>query len=64
LVDVHVACSRCHTPATVAALTPSRSFCLACHDPKVNHYQAKECTACHLQATPEDYRARLTSSRR
>ena len=64
LVDVHLACSRCHTPATVAALTPSRSFCLACHDPKVNHYQAKECTACHLQATPEDYRARLTSSRR
>jgi hypothetical protein len=64
LVDVHLACSRCHAPATVAALTPSRSFCLACHDPKVNHYQPKECTACHLQATPEGYRARLMSSRR
>jgi hypothetical protein len=65
-VDAHRACNRCHAAATVAALTPSRSFCLACHDPEVNHYAPKECTVCHLQATPEGYRARLTgaSSRR
>ncbi len=61
-VDAHLACNRCHASATVAALTPSRSFCLACHDPKVNHYAPKECTLCHLQATPEGYRARLTGA--
>ena len=61
-VDAHLACNQCHTSATVAALTPSRSFCLACHDPKVNHYEPKECTVCHLQATPEGYRARLTGA--
>jgi hypothetical protein len=58
-VDAHRACNQCHASATVAALTPSRSFCLACHDPKVNHYEPKECTVCHLQATPKGYRARL-----
>jgi hypothetical protein len=66
-VDPHIACSRCHDPATIAALTPSRSFCLACHDPqKVDHYAPKQCTVCHLQASPEDYRPRLAraSSRR
>jgi hypothetical protein len=62
LVDLHLACNRCHPSATVAALTPSRSFCLACHDPKVNHYPPKECTVCHLQSTPTGYRGRLTGS--
>ena len=62
LVDPHLACNLCHASTTVAALTPSRSFCLACHDPKVNHYAPKECTVCHLQATPEGYRARLTGA--
>jgi len=62
-VDAHLACNRCHASATVAALTPSRSFCLACHDPEVNHYEPKECTLCHLQATPEGYRPRLTDAR-
>ena len=61
-VEAHLACSRCHPSATVAALTPSRSFCLACHDPKVDHYSPKECTVCHLQTTPEGYRARLTGA--
>jgi hypothetical protein len=61
-VDAHLACDRCHTSATVAALTPTRSFCLACHDSEVDHYPPKECTVCHLQATPEGYRARLTGA--
>jgi hypothetical protein len=61
-VDVHLACSRCHASATVSALTPTRSFCLACHDPQVDHYAPKECTVCHLQSTPEAYRSRLTAA--
>jgi hypothetical protein len=41
-------------------LEPTRSFCLACHSSEADHYQQKECTICHLQATPGEYRARLT----
>ena len=59
-VDAHRACNECHTAATVAALEPTRSFCLACHSSQADHYQPKECTVCHLQATPGEYRARLT----
>ena len=59
-VDAHRACSECHTAATVAALEPTRSFCLACHSSQADHYQPKECTVCHLQASPDEYRARLT----
>jgi hypothetical protein len=59
-VDAHQACDACHTAATVAALQPSRSFCLTCHEAKVDHYGPKECTACHLQSSPEEYRAHLT----
>jgi len=44
-------------------LTPTRSFCLTCHDAEVDHYAPKECTVCHLQATPEGYRTRLTGAR-
>jgi Class III cytochrome C family len=58
-VDAHRACDECHTAATVAALQPTRSFCLACHSSETDHYQQKECTLCHLQAAPGDYRARL-----
>lgn len=61
-VDAHRACNQCHVSTTVAALTPSRSFCLACHDPEVDHYKPKECTVCHLQATPEGYRPRLSAA--
>jgi hypothetical protein len=59
-VDAHRACDQCHTGATVAALEPTRSFCLACHSSETDHYQQKECTVCHLQAAPGEYRARLT----
>jgi hypothetical protein len=59
-VDAHRACNDCHTSATVAALEPTRSFCLACHSTQVDHYQPRECTVCHLQATPGEYRPRLT----
>jgi len=58
-VQAHVACDRCHSTAAIAPLTPTRSFCLVCHDPRVDHYRERECVACHLQASPADYRARL-----
>ena len=59
-VDAHRACGECHTATTVAALEPTRSFCLACHPTENDHYEQKECSVCHLQATPGEYRARLT----
>ena len=58
-VQAHLACDRCHSTAAIAPLTPTRSFCLACHDPSVDHHPERECVACHLQTTPEDYRPRL-----
>jgi hypothetical protein len=59
-VDAHQTCDQCHTAATVAALEPARSFCLACHPREADHYAPKECSVCHLQATPGEYKARLT----
>jgi hypothetical protein len=61
-IDAHRACDECHTERTVAALTPTRSFCLACHGTETDHYAEKECALCHLQASPEAYRSRLTSA--
>jgi len=58
-VRAHTACNACHPTAAIAPLTPTRTFCLACHDPSVNHYPDRECATCHLQASPEEYRARL-----
>lgn len=62
-VDAHRACDQCHTATTVGALEPSRSFCLACHPTEVDHYEQRECSTCHLQAEPEEYRSRLTRAR-
>jgi hypothetical protein len=59
-MDAHRACDQCHASATVAMLEPTRSFCLACHADESDHYEQKECSVCHLQATPEQYRPRLT----
>lgn len=56
---IHKACDACHATAKVASLTPTRSFCLACHDETVDHNPDRECSVCHLQARPEDYRPRL-----
>lgn len=61
-VDAHQACNQCHTERIVAGLQPTRSFCLACHGEETDHYAGKECTVCHLQASPEAYRPRLTST--
>jgi len=56
-VDAHSGCDGCHEPATVAALTPTRSFCLTCHT--VDHYAKRECTECHFLESPEAYRRHL-----
>jgi len=58
-VRAHVACNACHATAVIASLVPTRSFCLACHGPAVDHYTNRQCVTCHLQSTPEAYRARL-----
>lgn len=55
-VDAHAACDACHTPAIVAHLVPDRELCLACHPDQRDHYADRECTPCHLQASPEAFR--------
>lgn len=57
--DAHRRCNDCHTAAAVAALEPTRSFCLACHSRETDHYRQEECSVCHLQASPDEYRDRL-----
>ena len=65
LEAAHQRCDACHTPTTVARLTPTRSFCATCHVPKAtNHYDQKECTTCHFLAEPDAYRSKLTTSPR
>jgi nitrate/TMAO reductase-like tetraheme cytochrome c subunit len=57
----HQRCDACHTAATVARLTPSRTFCSTCHAAKAaDHYEQKECSSCHFLADPAAYRAKLT----
>jgi hypothetical protein len=60
---VHLACDACHATAAIAPLVPTRSFCLACHGPANDHYAGHECSSCHLQARPDEYRARLLKPR-
>jgi hypothetical protein len=55
----HRACDACHPTATIAPLSPTRSFCQVCHDFGVDHHPDRECTTCHLQANPDQYRAQL-----
>ena len=59
-IQAHTSCDACHTRATVARLVPTRSFCLACHQPQQDHYQPKECSTCHFQRTPAELQPRLT----
>jgi hypothetical protein len=58
-VDAHRRCDACHTTGTVAQLTPTRSFCLACHSPQQDHYAPKECSACHFQRSPKELQPQL-----
>lgn len=59
--EAHRACAACHLAAIVATLAPTRVLCLTCHAPQQDHKPGVECTTCHLQATPVDYRPHLTA---
>ncbi len=60
----HQRCDACHAPATVALLTPDRSFCATCHAAqRADHYSAKQCTTCHFLADPSDYRSHLVGGK-
>ena len=64
LEAAHQRCDACHTAATIAELTPTRSFCSTCHTAKAKgHYEQKECSVCHFLAEPGVYRSRLLTSR-
>jgi hypothetical protein len=58
-IEAHTGCDGCHTPATVARLVPSRSMCLACHQPQQDHYRPQECSVCHFQRTPQELKPEL-----
>ncbi|HVX88511.1 MAG TPA: cytochrome c3 family protein [Gemmatimonadales bacterium] len=58
--DAHRACAACHQAAIVAGLRPTRPLCLTCHAPQQDHKPGAECTTCHMQALPSEYRAVLT----
>jgi len=59
-VQAHAACDACHTATTIARLVPTRSFCLACHQPQQDHYMPKECSTCHFQRSPAELRRKLS----
>jgi nitrate/TMAO reductase-like tetraheme cytochrome c subunit len=64
LEAAHRRCDACHAPATVARLTPTRSFCVTCHVSRERgHFDARECTTCHFLAEPAAYRSELSRSR-
>ena len=60
----HRACDACHTAATVALLTPDRSFCLTCHQRRGDHYTQGQCTTCHFLKPPAEYRSHLLGTSR
>jgi hypothetical protein len=58
--NAHVRCDACHRAETVTRLLPDRSLCLTCHAAQIEHFVGRECTTCHMLATPREFRARLT----
>lgn len=59
----HQGCVACHAEQIVATLSPTRALCLTCHEPQRQHMPTAECTTCHLQATPDEYKVRLGAAR-
>jgi hypothetical protein len=43
----------------VARLVPDRELCVTCHVKQQDHYPTRECTVCHFQSTPTQYRQHL-----
>jgi hypothetical protein len=61
-VLAHERCDACHAAGTVVSLTPDRAFCLTCHAGSEDHYAPRQCTECHFQASPAEYRRHLLTS--
>ena len=57
----HLNCTGCHARATIALLTPNRTFCATCHADRVNHKPGRECSSCHMQSTPAELKRRILS---
>lgn len=55
----HLACTSCHARATIALLTPDRTFCLTCHADHAEHKRGRECSTCHMQSTPAELRRKI-----
>lgn len=63
--EAHTGCDACHRADTIERLLPDRSFCGSCHAEQVqDHHPERECTVCHLQATPDEFRPRLLRARK
>jgi hypothetical protein len=58
-ITAHEGCDACHRSTTVQALTPDRGFCLTCHNAGDDHYAPRQCTECHFQDSPDEYRSHL-----
>ena len=58
-VEAHAGCDACHEVETVARLVPDRELCVTCHVKQQDHYPTRECTVCHFQSTPTQYRQHL-----
>lgn len=61
--DDHLRCTSCHVRQTVARLLPTRTLCLTCHVKQVDHEPGKECSTCHMQATPQQLKQRILAGR-
>jgi hypothetical protein len=63
--EAHLGCDACHGERTVARLFPDRPFCITCHPSQAEaHHAERECTVCHLQAEPAQFRLRLLGGKR
>ncbi len=63
--EAHVQCDACHRDRTVTRLFPDRAFCITCHGSQAaGHHEERECTVCHLQADPAEFKPRLSGGRR
>jgi hypothetical protein len=63
-VDAHSRCDECHDARTITALVPTRTFCLTCHSPQVDHYAPRECSECHFLESPQEYQRHLKKDSR
>lgn len=61
--DDHLRCTSCHVRQTVARLSPTRTLCLTCHVTQAKHEPGKECSTCHMQATPQQLKQRILAGR-